>query len=106
MPWTGSTALWYSPPSLSLAHHLVFHHWAHSGASLTSNATQVKYKIGEDLDLKEHVDDSEVTLNVSLGKSFAGSALISSLSPFEQDSIKLKMKMTMMKAMKAMIDDD
>jgi hypothetical protein len=36
---------------------------------------QVKYKIGEDLDLKEHVDDSEVTLNVSLGKSFAGSAL-------------------------------
>jgi hypothetical protein len=33
---------------------------------------QVKYKIGEDLDLKEHVDDSEVTLNVSLGKSFAG----------------------------------
>ncbi|ELR12605.1 ankyrin repeat-containing protein [Acanthamoeba castellanii str. Neff] len=35
----------------------------------------VKYKIGEDLDLKEHVDDSEVTLNVSLGKSFAGGDL-------------------------------
>lgn len=33
---------------------------------------KVKYKIGEDLDLKEHVDDSEVTLNVSLGKAFTG----------------------------------
>ncbi len=32
---------------------------------------QVKYKI-EDLDLKEHVDDSEITLNVCLGKSFEG----------------------------------
>lgn len=35
---------------------------------------QVKYKIGEDLDLEEHVDDSDVTLNVCLGKSFVGMA--------------------------------
>jgi len=35
----------------------------------------VKYKIGEDLSLEEHVDDSEVTLNVSLGKTFVGGDL-------------------------------
>jgi len=35
----------------------------------------VKYKIGEDLDLDEHVDDSDVTLNVCLGKSFVGGDL-------------------------------
>ncbi|KAL6059557.1 Ogfod2 protein, variant 2 [Balamuthia mandrillaris] len=35
----------------------------------------VKYKLGEDLDLKEHVDDSDVTLNVCLGKEFEGGEL-------------------------------
>ena len=35
----------------------------------------VKYKIGEDLDLKVHFDDSEVTLNVCLGKEFTGGTL-------------------------------
>jgi hypothetical protein len=35
----------------------------------------VKYKIGEDLDLSTHVDDSEVTLNVCLGKEFSGGTL-------------------------------
>jgi hypothetical protein len=32
----------------------------------------VKYKIGEDLDLDEHVDSSDVTINLSLGKEFTG----------------------------------
>lgn len=35
----------------------------------------VKYKIGEDLNLKKHFDDSEFTLNVCLGKQFTGGHL-------------------------------
>ena len=34
-----------------------------------------RYKIGEDVDLSEHVDDSEITLNVCLGKEFEGGTL-------------------------------
>lgn len=37
--------------------------------------TQVQYKIGEDLDLGFHYDDSEVTLNVCLGKEWEGEYL-------------------------------
>jgi hypothetical protein len=32
----------------------------------------VRYKVGEDIDLAKHVDDSEVTVNVCLGKEFEG----------------------------------
>lgn len=35
----------------------------------------VRYKAGEDLKLSLHVDDSEVTLNVCLGKEFQGGLL-------------------------------
>jgi len=35
----------------------------------------VQYKIGEDLDLDFHYDESEVTLNVCLGKVFTGGSL-------------------------------
>lgn len=35
----------------------------------------VRYSVGEDLDLKTHRDDSDVTLNVCLGKEFEGSEL-------------------------------
>ena len=35
----------------------------------------VKYKVGEDLGLDLHTDDSDVTFNVSLGKSFKGGGL-------------------------------
>ena len=35
----------------------------------------VRYKIGEDLDLKTHRDDSDLTLNVCLGKTFEGARL-------------------------------
>jgi len=46
------------------------------GDSLDSHhAFVVRYKIGEDLDLSTHVDDSEVTLNVCLGKEFGGGTL-------------------------------
>jgi len=33
----------------------------------------IKYKIGEDISLKEHIDQSDITLNVCLGKEFKGS---------------------------------
>lgn len=36
----------------------------------------VKYKEGEDLSLDPHVDDSEVTLNVCLGREFDGGRLV------------------------------
>ena len=32
----------------------------------------VKYKIGEDVDLAEHFDNAEVTLNVSLSETYTG----------------------------------
>ena len=35
----------------------------------------VRYKIGEDTDLTEHVDDSEITLNVCLGRQFTGGSI-------------------------------
>ena len=38
-------------------------------------AFTVKYKIGEDLNLGYHFDNAEVTLNVCLGKKFAGGNL-------------------------------
>lgn len=45
----------------------------YGGANLDSHhAFIVRYKIGEDLDLSTHTDDSEVTLNVCLGKDFTG----------------------------------
>jgi hypothetical protein len=46
------------------------------GSHLDSHhAFIVQYKIGEDLDLDFHYDDSEVTLNVCLGKKFTGGSL-------------------------------
>jgi hypothetical protein len=33
---------------------------------------QVKYAMGEDLDLATHVDASDITLNVCLGRTFTG----------------------------------
>jgi hypothetical protein len=35
----------------------------------------VSYKIGEDLDLANHIDDSDVTVNICLGKEFEGGQL-------------------------------
>eukprot|EP01130_Rhizamoeba_saxonica_P005965 TRINITY_DN2364_c0_g1_i1.p1 TRINITY_DN2364_c0_g1~~TRINITY_DN2364_c0_g1_i1.p1 ORF type:complete len:432 (-),score=97.19 TRINITY_DN2364_c0_g1_i1:48-1343(-) len=35
----------------------------------------VQYRVGEDVNLDMHIDDSEVTLNVSLGKVFDGGSL-------------------------------
>lgn len=35
----------------------------------------VRYKMGEDLDLKTHRDDSDITLNICLGKDFDGARL-------------------------------
>ncbi|XP_078337622.1 2-oxoglutarate and iron-dependent oxygenase domain-containing protein 2-like isoform X3 [Crassostrea virginica] len=46
------------------------------GASLDSHkAFVVKYKLGEDTDLNYHYDNAEITLNVSLGKTFTGGEL-------------------------------
>eukprot|EP01062_Namystynia_karyoxenos_P011196 TRINITY_DN13991_c0_g1_i2.p1 TRINITY_DN13991_c0_g1~~TRINITY_DN13991_c0_g1_i2.p1 ORF type:complete len:488 (+),score=150.41 TRINITY_DN13991_c0_g1_i2:80-1465(+) len=39
------------------------------------HAFAVRYKVGEDLGLDMHTDDSEVTFNVCLGRVFAGSGL-------------------------------
>jgi len=48
----------------------------HYGASLDNHhCFLVRYKKGEDLDLALHTDDSEVTLNVCLGKEFSGGSL-------------------------------
>jgi len=47
----------------------LFKNWG--GETLDSHhAFMVKYKLGEDISLDTHVDDSEVTLNVCLGKEF------------------------------------
>jgi ankyrin repeat protein len=35
----------------------------------------VKYKIGEDLDLDTHIDSSDITMNVCLGKEFTGGSV-------------------------------
>jgi ankyrin repeat protein len=35
----------------------------------------VKYKIGEDLDLDTHIDSSDITLNICLGKQFEGGSV-------------------------------
>src|SRR5687768_1964605 len=35
----------------------------------------VEYKIGKDVDLGFHIDDSEVTINVCLGQQFEGGGL-------------------------------
>ena len=46
------------------------------GASLDNHHTfVVQYKPGEDLGLDMHVDDAEVTVNVCLGREFAGAGL-------------------------------
>ena len=46
------------------------------GASLDNHHTfVVQYKPGEDLGLDMHIDDSEVTLNVCLGRDFEGAGL-------------------------------
>jgi len=48
----------------------------HFGADLDYfHCFSVRYKIGEDLNLALHVDDSEVTFNVCLGKEFKGGLL-------------------------------
>jgi len=46
------------------------------GAQLDRHhAFMVQYKVGEDLGLDMHTDDSDVTFNVCLGKDFAGAGL-------------------------------
>jgi hypothetical protein len=39
------------------------------------HAFTVRYQKGEDVDLRTHVDDSDITLNICLGKQFTGSKL-------------------------------
>lgn len=48
---------------------------------------QVTYKIGEDLDLATHIDSSDITINVCLGKEFTGqsqSCTCDSLFPLQR----------------------
>ncbi|XP_069135987.1 2-oxoglutarate and iron-dependent oxygenase domain-containing protein 2-like [Argopecten irradians] len=53
---------------------ILFPDWG--GEHLDSHkAFIVQYKMGEDLDLNYHYDNAEVTLNVSLGKSYTGGSL-------------------------------
>lgn len=53
---------------------VLFPDWG--GGHLDSHkAFIVKYKMAEDLDLNYHYDNAEVTLNVSLGKSYTGGSL-------------------------------
>lgn len=53
---------------------LMYPDWG--GASLDSHkAFVVKYKLGQDTDLNYHYDNAEITLNVSLGKTFTGGEL-------------------------------
>lgn len=49
------------------------------------HALQVQYKIGEDIDLDFHYDDSEVTLNVCLGKKFEGNSTRGSFSSHSKE---------------------
>ena len=48
----------------------------YGGGYLDSHrAFVVKYALGQDLDLRCHYDNAELTLNVALGKDFTGGAL-------------------------------
>lgn len=57
----------------------------------------VKYKVGQDLKLARHVDDSDMTLNVNLGKQFNGGQLF-----FEgaESSSFMKQKRTNLESLK------
>lgn len=46
--------------------------WVDSGDCAETYGFVVRYKIGEDLDLAEHADTSNVTLNACLGRAFEG----------------------------------
>jgi len=49
--------------------------WVDLGDCNDTYGFVVRYKIGEDVDLAEHADTSNVTLNVCLGRSFSGGDL-------------------------------
>jgi len=53
--------------------HLFGESW--SSKCETNHSFVVKYSLGEDIQLKDHKDISDITLNVCLGKSFTGSKL-------------------------------
>jgi hypothetical protein len=55
--------------------NLLFPEWIGTGGLDSHHGFVVKYKIGEDEDLDFHMDESEITLNVCLGKSFQGGNL-------------------------------
>ena len=44
------------------------------GGFTSHHSFMVKYKAGQDLGLDMHTDDSDVTVNVCLGKDFSGTA--------------------------------
>ena len=53
---------------------LLYPAWVGRGLD-SHRAFVVKYGLGEDLDLSYHYDNAEVTLNVCLGRRFAGGEL-------------------------------
>jgi hypothetical protein len=50
---------------------LLFPHWMGDRID-HHHSFVVRYKIGEDLDLARHMDESEITINVNLGREFEG----------------------------------
>jgi len=55
----------------------------YGGASLDEHhGFIVRYKMDEDLNLDFHYDDSEVTLNLCLGRAFTGGSLFFSIYIF------------------------
>ena len=59
-----------SPVATALFPECVGHHGLDSHKLFT-----VKYQVGEDVDLKCHFDDAEVSLNISLDASYEGGSL-------------------------------
>ena len=53
---------------------LLYPEWVGKGLD-SHRAFIVKYAMDDDVDLSYHFDNAEVTLNVCLGKKFAGGAL-------------------------------
>ncbi|RXG67592.1 2-oxoglutarate and iron-dependent oxygenase domain-containing protein 2 [Armadillidium vulgare] len=67
--------------------HYFFPEW--TGSSLDSHrAFVVKYKVGEDIDLSYHYDNSEVTLNVSLNNDYIGGELFFGPMRYEDSTLK------------------
>lgn len=68
--------VWINPLSIHLFSQAPFVLYDEKKSLLNSHHSfLVRYQIGEDVKLKKHRDDSELTMNICLGKKFSGGSL-------------------------------